>query len=188
MISHPDLDSILLPREQIARRVAELGRRISEDYKGRDLVLVGVLKGSVIFLADLMRAISIPHRFDLIRAASYGDEATSSGHVAISRHLELPLVGCDVLLVEDILDTGLTLETLRQEFKGFGAHSIEVCVFLSKQRERVAAIQPRYVGFEIPDVFVVGYGLDYDERFRHFDCVAVLKPEAYRGAQNELSQ
>jgi hypoxanthine phosphoribosyltransferase len=180
MLPDADLESVLLTREQIARRVAELGERISEEYKhGRDLVLIGVLKGSVIFLADLMRAITIPHRFDLVQASSYGGTTVSSGQVTISRRGELPLAGCDVVIVEDILDTGQTVAALARELESGGARSVALCVLLSKQRERAANITPRYVGFEIPDRFVVGYGLDYDEHYRHLDCVAILKRSVY---------
>ena len=179
MPHHPDLETVLLTREQIAARVAELGRQISDDYRGGNLILVGVLKGSVVFLADLMRAITIPHRFDLVRASSYGSEATSSGQVAIANHLALPLADCDVLIVEDILDTGQTLGVLQQQLESLGARRVDVCVFLDKQRDKLAHVSPRYVGFAVPDRFVVGYGLDYDERYRHLDCVAVLKPSVY---------
>jgi len=179
MSLHPDLESVLLTREQIARRVAELGEQISRDYQGRDLVLLGVLKGCVVFLADLMRAIAIPHRFDLIRASSYGSATVSSGRVTISRRGELPLAGCDVLIVEDILDTGQTLAALIREMESWGARTVALCVFLSKRRERIASIEPRYVGFEIPDRFVVGYGLDYHDRYRHLDCVGILKPSIH---------
>jgi hypoxanthine phosphoribosyltransferase len=176
---HLDLESVLLTREQIAWRVAELGDQISRDYRGRDLVLVGVLKGSVVFLADLMRAITIPHRFELVRASSYGSGTTSSGRVAVSRRSDLPLEGRDVLIVEDVIDTGQTLAALGREFDGLGARSVALCVFLSKRRERAVEIRPQYVGFEIPDHYVVGYGLDYDDRYRHLDCVGVLKQAVY---------
>jgi len=176
MSLHPDLEKVLFTREQIARRVAELGHEISRDYDGRDLVLLGVLKGSVVFLADLMRAITVPHRFDLIRASSYGSATVSSGCVAISRRCELPLAGCDVLIVEDILDSGRTIAALCREMEQSGACSVALCVLLSKQRERDVIVEPRYVGFEIPDRFVVGYGLDYGERYRYLDCVGILKP------------
>ncbi|MBM3333942.1 hypoxanthine phosphoribosyltransferase [Candidatus Sumerlaeota bacterium] len=178
-----DLESIVLPREQIAYRVSQLGRQISEDYRGCDLVLVAVLKGSIVFLSDLMRVISIPHRFDLVRAASYGSSTTSSGHVAVTYRPELPLAGRDVLIVEDVLDTGRTVEAISREIEERGPRSLALCVLLSKRRERVADVKPRYVGFEIPDRFVVGYGLDYDERYRHLDCVAILKPSVWAGTQ-----
>jgi len=188
MLPHPDFESVLLTREQIARRVAELGRQISDDYRGSNLVLVGVLKGSVVFLADLMRAITLPHRFELIRAASYGSATCSSGNVALSGRIGMPLDGCEVLIVEDILDSGQTLDVLRRELEELGARSVEVCVLLEKQRGKVADVRPRYVGFEIPDRFVVGYGLDYDERYRHHDCVAILKRSVYQRRMNEKSE
>ena len=179
MAQHPDVESILLTREQIARRVTELGRAISRDYEGRDLVLVGVLKGAVVFLADLMRAVAIPHRFELIDAASYGSRVASSGEVTIAHRMRFPLKGCDVLIVEDILDSGTTVKTLMEDFETHGARSVALCVFLDKQRERAIQITPRYVGFEVPDRFVVGYGLDYAERCRHLDYVGILKRSAY---------
>jgi len=179
MAVHPDIESVLLTREQIAKRVAELGRKISEDYAGSDLVLVGVLKGSIVFLSDLMRTITIPHRFELIDASSYGGATTSSGRVKIARRSGLNVVGAEVLIVEDILDTGLTIGTLRHEMKTLGARSVAECVLLTKKKERVVEIEPRYVGFEIPDRFVVGYGLDYDERYRHLDHIGILKRSVY---------
>jgi len=176
----PDIESVLLTREQIACRVAELGEQISRDYEGRDLVLVGVLKGSIVFLADLMRAIRIPHRFDLVRASSYGDGACSSGNVRVSCPCELPMQGADVLIVEDVFDTGRTIAAIHREMGTCGARDVAVCVLLSKQRRRLAdCVAPRYVGSEIPDRFVVGYGLDYNERYRHLDCVMILKSSVY---------
>lgn len=176
-----DIEKVLLTRGQIAQRVAQLGDQISRDYRGKDLVLVGVLKGGIVFLADLMRAITVPHRFDLVEASSYGASTTSSGHVEISRSVRLPLHGRDVLVVEDILDTGLTCQAIVREMERCGAQTVALCVFLSKRKERSVAVKPRYVGFEIPDRFVVGYGLDYDDRYRHIDCVAILKPSVYGG-------
>jgi len=170
-----DLESVVLTREQIACRISQLGRQISEDYQGCDLVLVSALKGSIVFLADLTRAVSIPHRFDLVRASSYGSSTTSSGCVAVTYGPELALNGRDVLIVEDILDTGRTIEAIMREVEARQPRSVAVCVLLSKRRERFADVKPRYVGFEIPNRFVVGYGLDYDERYRHLDCVAILK-------------
>lgn len=181
MTHHPDMESVLLTREQIARRTAELGRQISDDYCGRDLVLVGVLKSSIVFLSDLMRTISIPHRFDLIQASSYSSGVTSSGEVMISHRVQLPLAACDVLVVEDILDTGRTTATILEELEACGAQSVALCVLLAKRKKRAFDIQPRYVGFEIPDRFVVGYGLDYNEHYRHLDDVAILKPSVYEG-------
>jgi hypoxanthine phosphoribosyltransferase len=177
-----EVESILLTREAIARRVAELGEAISRDYTGADLVLIGVLRGAIVFLADLIRAIGIPHRYDLIGASSYGESASSSGRVTITEPVRGSLEGCDVLIVEDILDTGLTTSVIMKEIESLAPRSVDLCVLLSKQRERRVPIEPRYVGFEIPDEFVVGYGLDYAERFRHLDCIGILSPNVYQDA------
>ena len=180
MPPHPDIESVLLTGAQIAQRVRALGAQIERDYAGRDLVLVGVLKGGLLFLADLMRAVSLPHRFELVEAASYGSATTSSGVVSVWRRPRFPLAGCDVLLVEDILDTGLTTQALLREFHDAGAVRVDLCVLLEKRRPRLAEIRPRYVGFEIDDRFVVGYGLDFNERYRHLDCIGILKPSVYQ--------
>lgn len=179
MDMHPDLEQVLFSRERIAARVAELGRQISDDYRNGNLLLVGVLKGAVVFLADLMRAITIPHRFDFIRASSYGKGTTSSGYVMLSGQIEHHLADYDVLIVEGIVDTGRTIEALTREFTRSGARSLEVCSFLMKKRARAVPVVCRYLGYEVPDRFVVGYGLDYDERYRHLDCVGILRREVY---------
>ncbi|MBN1866520.1 hypoxanthine phosphoribosyltransferase [Candidatus Sumerlaeota bacterium] len=176
------LKEILLTEERILGRVAELGEEISRDYAGRDLVLVTVLKGSVVFLSDLTRAIAIPHSFDFVGASSYGAGAESAGKVRITHDVSIDLAGRDVVLVEDICDTGRTLETLTNLAALHRARSIEICVLLVKDRGRPREKEHgiRYVGFHIPDVFVVGYGLDYGERYRNLRCVGVLDMESAR--------
>jgi hypoxanthine phosphoribosyltransferase len=175
-----DVAEVLLSEEQIAAKVEELGKRISADYAGRELTLVSVLKGSLPFMADLMRRISLPLRIDLMEVSSYGGTATeSSGLVRILKDLSAPIEGRDVLLVEDIIDTGLTLNYLIRYLKGKNPRSIKVCSLLDKPARRLVEIPIDYVGFEIPDAFVVGYGLDFGEVYRNLRFVGVLRPEAY---------
>ncbi len=175
-----DIGEILLTEEAIAAKVAELGRRIGEDYAGRNLTLVSVLKGSLPFMADLMRQIPLPLRIDLMEVSSYGGTSTeSSGLVRIMKDLSASIVGEDVLLVEDIIDTGLTLNYLIRYLRGKSPASLRICTLLDKPARRLVEIPVDYVGFEIPDQFVVGYGLDYGERYRNLRFVGVLRPEVY---------
>ena len=175
-----DVAEVLLSEDQIRARVTELGKRISADYAGRELTLVSVLKGSLPFMADLMRQIDLPLRIDLMEVSSYGGTATeSSGLVRILKDLSAPIEGRDVLLVEDIIDTGLTLNYLLRYLRGKNPRSIKVCALLDKQARRLVEIPIDYVGFEIPDAFVVGYGLDFGEVYRNLRFVGVLRPEAY---------
>jgi hypoxanthine phosphoribosyltransferase len=175
-----DLAEVLLSEEKIAAKVAELGKQISDDYAGRELTLVSVLKGSLPFMADLMRRIALPLRIDLMEVSSYGGTSTeSSGLVRILKDLSKPIDGRDVLLVEDIIDTGLTLNYLLRYLKGKNPNSIKVCTLLDKPARRLVEIPLDYVGFEIPDAFVVGYGLDFGEVYRNLRFVGVLRPEAY---------
>ena len=175
-----DVAEVLLSEEQIAAKVAELGKRISDDYAGRELTLVSVLIGSLPFMADLMRRITLPLRIDLMEVSSYGGTSTeSSGLVRILKDLSAPIDGRDVLLVEDIIDTGLTLNYLIRYLKGKNPNSIKVCSLLDKPARRLVEIPLDYVGFEIPDAFVVGYGLDFGEVYRNLRFVGVLRPEAY---------
>jgi len=175
-----DIGEVLLTEEAIAARVAELGRRISEDYAGRNLTLVSVLKGSLPFMADLMRQISLPLRIDLMEVSSYGGTATeSSGLVRIMKDLSKSIDGEDVLLVEDIIDTGLTLNYLIRYLRGKNPATLRICTLLDKPARRLVEIPVDYRGFEIPDQFVVGYGLDYGEQYRNLRFVGVLRPEVY---------
>jgi hypoxanthine phosphoribosyltransferase len=175
-----DIGEVLLSEADIAAKTAELGRRISEDYAGRNLTLVSVLKGSLPFMADLMRQISLPLRIDLMEVSSYGGTATeSSGLVRIMKDLSASIADEDVLLVEDIIDTGLTLNYLVRYLRGKSPASLKICTLLDKPARRLVDIPVDYVGFEIPDQFVVGYGLDYSERYRNLRFVGVLRPEVY---------
>jgi hypoxanthine phosphoribosyltransferase len=177
---HADIAQILLTEEQIATRVAELGERITTDYEGRTLTLVSVLKGSLPFMADLMRAIDLPLRIDLMEVSSYGGTTTeSSGLVRILKDLSASIAGDDVLIVEDIIDTGLTLNYLIRYLRGKNPKTLRICTLLDKPARRLVEIPVDYIGFQIPDQFVIGYGLDYGEVYRNLRFVGVLKPEVY---------
>jgi hypoxanthine phosphoribosyltransferase len=179
---HEDVAEILLSEAEIAAEVRELGARISADYRGRELTLVSVLKGSLPFMADLMRSIDIPLRIDLMEVSSYGGASTeSSGLVRILKDLSSSIEGADVLIVEDIIDTGLTLNYLIRYLRGKGPASLRICTLLDKPARRLVEIEVDYTGFRIPDQFVVGYGLDYGELYRNLRYVGVLKPEVYSG-------
>ncbi len=171
----------LITAEEIARRVRELGGEIAQEYAGRSLTLVGVLRGATLFLADLARAIDLPLVIDFVTMASYGQGTESSGAVRVVQPAMTDLRGRDVLIVEDIVDTGLTLVALIEYLRHFQPRTIGVCTFLSKRARRRVATSLDFVGFEIPDRFVVGYGLDYAERYRNLPYVGTLKPEAYQG-------
>jgi hypoxanthine phosphoribosyltransferase len=175
-----DVSEILLNEEQIRAKVLELGRRISDDYAGRELTLVSVLKGSLPFMADLMRSITIPVQIDLMEVSSYGGAATeSSGLVRILKDLSSSIDGRHVLIVEDIIDTGLTLNYLVRYLRGKNPASLKICTLLDKPARRIVEIAIDYRGFEIPDQFVIGYGLDYGEVYRNLRFVGVLRPEVY---------
>ena len=177
---HADIAQILLTEEQIATRVAELGERITTDYEGRTLTLVSVLKGSLPFMADLMRAIDLPLRIDLMEVSSYGGTTTeSSGLVRILKDLSASIAGEDVLIVEDIIDTGLTLNYLIRYLRGKNPKTLRICTLLDKPARRLVEIPVDYIGFQIPDQFVIGYGLDFGEVYRNLRFVGVLKPEVY---------
>ena len=175
-----DIGEVLLTEAQIQGRVAELGAQVSADYAGRALTLVSVLKGSLPFMADLMRSISQPLRIDLMEVSSYGGATTeSSGLVRILKDLSSSIEGEDVLIVEDIIDTGLTLNYLIRYLRGKNPASLRICTLLDKPARRLVEIPVDYVGFTIPDQFVVGYGLDYGEVYRNLRFVGVLRPEVY---------
>ncbi len=170
-----EIGEVLVGAEELRLRVRELGERISSDYAGRPLLLVGVLKGAVFFLSDLMRHIDIPVEVDFMAVASYGSATDSSGVVRILKDLDVAIEGRDVLIVEDIVDSGLTLQYLLRNLGSRNPASLEVCALLTKPERRKVQLQARYVGFEIPDRFVVGYGLDYAERHRNLPFVAALE-------------
>ena len=170
------IGEVLVAEDELARRIAELGAEVSRDYAGKDLILLGILKGAVLFLSDLLRHIEIPAEVDFMAVSSYGSATKSSGVVQILKDLEEPIQGRDVLIVEDIVDTGLTLRYLLGILEDRGPRSIEVCTLLSKPAARVVDVPVRYAGFEIPNAFVVGYGMDYQQRYRGLPYVAVLNP------------
>ncbi|HYZ29929.1 MAG TPA: hypoxanthine phosphoribosyltransferase [Thermoleophilaceae bacterium] len=165
----------LVSQEDLERRVRELGEEISRDYAGKDLFLVGVLKGAVFFLSDLMRALEVPCEVDFMAVASYGSSTDSSGVVRILKDLDATIEGKDVLIVEDIIDSGLTLSYLLRTLRAREPRSLEVCALLTKPERRKVDLPIRYTGFEIPNKFVIGYGLDHAERYRNLPYVAVLQ-------------
>jgi hypoxanthine phosphoribosyltransferase len=179
---HDDVEEILLTEAQIRERVAELGQQLAADYVGRFPVLVSVLKGSIIFLADLVRSMPVPLSVDLMELSSYGASTESSGQVRILKDLSGPISGRDVIVVEDIIDTGLTLNYLLHYLRDRNPSSMTVCCLLDKPARRLAEIQIDYRGFTIPDRFVIGYGLDFDERYRNLPYIGVLRPSVYGGA------
>jgi len=184
MSLHDDVEEILIDTDAIGTRVAELGAQLSVDYAGRDPVLVSVLKGSLVFLADLMRAMDLPSSIDLMEVSSYAGTETS-GQVRILKDLSKPIEARDVIVVEDIIDTGLTLNYLLGYLSDRQPASIKICCLLDKPARRLADISIDYRGFTIPDRFVIGYGLDYDERYRNLPYIGVLKPSVYGGAPPE---
>src|SRR6187549_2842080 len=173
-VTESPIGETLVSGEELRRRVAELGREISADYEGRDLFMVGVLKGAVIFLADLMRHLTVPCEIDFMAVSSYGSQTDSSGVVRILKDLDAPIEGRDVLIVEDIVDSGLTLSYLFRMLGARSPASLEVCALLTKPDRREVDMPIRYVGFEIPNKFAIGYGLDHAERYRNLPYVAVL--------------
>src|SRR3712207_3754260 len=176
MLRDQAIGDILVQADDLSHRVRELGGEISRDYAGRDLVLVGVLKGAVFFLSDLMREIEVPCEVDFMAVASYGSATDSSGVVRILKDLDTPIEGRDVLIVEDIVDSGLTLQYLLRTLQARAPASLEVCALLTKPERRTVELPTRYIGFEIPDKFAIGYGLDHAERYRNLPYVAALSP------------
>jgi hypoxanthine phosphoribosyltransferase len=174
-VTDPKIGETLVSREDLVRRVAELGEEISRDYEGRDLMMVGVLKGAVLFLGDLMRHLTVPCEIDFMAVSSYGSQTDSSGVVRILKDLDAPIEERHVLIVEDIIDSGLTLQYLMRNLKARRPASLEVCSLLTKPERLRVDLSPRYVGFEIPDRFAIGYGLDHAQRYRNLDYVAALR-------------
>ena len=174
-----DIKEVYFSAEEISEIVKRLGKQISEDYKGKNLLLVSILKGSVIFMADLMREITIPCRIDFMSVSSYGSGTKTSGIVKIQKDLDLNLEGYDVLIVEDILDSGKTLFYVRNMLSTRNPASIRICTLFDKPERREANIFADYAGTRVPDEFIVGYGLDYDEKYRNLPYIGVLKPEIY---------
>lgn len=176
---HPDIESVIVTEEQIHDRIAELGAQISRDYAGERLLLVAVLRGAAIFLADLAREITVPVEIDFMAVSSYGSSTKSSGVVRILKDLDEQIEGRHVLVVEDILDTGLTLKYLLKNLASRKPASLEVVTLLSKEGKQRVPISCKYIGFSVPDEFVVGFGLDFAERYRNLPYIGVLRPSAY---------
>ncbi len=174
-----EIEKILVTEEEIREKVAELGKMITRDYEGKDLLLVGILKGSVVFMADLMREIDLPLQIDFVAVSSYGSGTESRGELTVQKDLAGDIEGRNVLIVEDIIDTGITLYHLRNLLQERKAASVEIVTLLSKPERRQKDIPVKYIGFTIPDEFVVGYGLDFAENHRAHPYVGVLKPECY---------
>ena len=171
----PAIGEILVGADELERRVVELGAEISADYEGKDLVMIGVLKGAVLFLADLMRSLEVPCEIDFIAVSSYGSSTDSSGVVRILKDLDASIEGRDVLLIEDIVDSGLTLHYLLKSLRARNPRSLEVCALLTKPERRRVDLPIRYVGFEIENKFAIGYGLDHGQRYRNLRYVAALQ-------------
>ena len=176
---HEDISEVLISEEQIRLKVAELGGRITRDYQGKNLLLLGTLKGAVPFIADLARAIALPVEIDYMAISSYGNSTQSSGVVRILKDLEGPIDQKHLLIVEDIVDSGLTLHYLMEVLRQRRPLSLSVCTLLDKGRERIKVVKLDYTGFRIPDRFVVGYGLDYAQRYRNLPYIGILKPSVY---------
>ncbi|WP_075572767.1 hypoxanthine phosphoribosyltransferase [Colibacter massiliensis] len=178
---HKDLEKVLLTKEEIAARVHEMGQRITADYAGKSILLCCILKGAVTFFADLAREIDVPVEFDFMVCSSYGDSTDSSGFVKIRKDLDADIAGKDVLIIEDIIDTGTTLSRLKPILADRDAASVKIATMLNKPSRRRAKVTVDYNGFEIPDAFVVGYGLDYAGKYRNLPCIGILKESVYKG-------
>lgn len=176
---HPDVSHIVISEEEIQDRVTALGAQISEDYGDEPVLLIAVLRGAALFIADLARKMTTPVEIDFMAVSSYGSSTKSSGVVRIIKDLDETIEGRHVLVVEDILDTGLTLKYLLKNLASRNPKSLEVCTLLSKDGKQRVPISCKYIGFDVPDEFVVGYGLDYAERYRNLPYIGVLKPEVY---------
>lgn len=174
-----DIKEILFSEEVLTKRIKELAEEISTDYKGKDLLVVGILKGSVIFAAELIKNISTPCEIDFMAVSSYGNSTETSGIVRILKDLDSNIEGKDILIVEDIVDTGVTLAYLLKYLKARKANSIEIVALLNKPARRTSDLDVKYIGFEVPDGFIVGYGIDYAEKYRNLPFIGILKPEIY---------
>lgn len=174
-----DIQEVLFSEEQLAACVSDLGHKITEDYSGKQLVVVGILKGSNIFTSDLVRKIDLPLRMDFMAVSSYGNATTSTGQVKIIKDLDKGIEGEHVLIVEDIVDSGLTLKYLKDLLATRKPASVRICTLLDKPARRKEDIEPDYIGFEVPDEFIIGYGIDYAERYRNLPFIGILKREVY---------
>ena len=177
---HKDIKKILIDQDVLQRRIKELGQEISKDYKGKDLLVICVLKGAVLFMADLVQNIDISLEMDFMAVSSYGDATQSSGVVRIIKDLDASIENKDLLIVEDIVDSGLTLSYLMELLKARGVKSLKVCSLLEKPENLVSKVNIDYVGFQVPDEFVVGYGIDYAQKYRNLPYIGVLKEEVYK--------
>ncbi len=171
-----DMDNIIISEAQLQSRVAELGRQLEDDYSGKEPICIGILKGAIMFIADLIRATNIPLQVDFMAVSSYGSNTRSSGIVRILKDLEDNIKDRHVILVEDILDTGLTLNYLLKNLRSRQPASLEICALLVKDAKKGMDLKPKYTGFVIPDNFIVGYGLDYNEKYRNLPYIGILKP------------
>jgi hypoxanthine phosphoribosyltransferase len=176
---HHDIAEVLITSDEIQDKIRELAKQITEEYRGKDVLLVGVLKGAFVFMSDLAREIQLPIEFDFMAVSSYGSSTKSSGVVRILKDLDYEITGRHVLLVEDIIDSGLTISYLLRYLEARGPASLEICSLFWKKGEQAVPLDVRFPGFEIPSVFVVGYGLDFDEKYRNLPYIGVLKPAAY---------
>ncbi len=174
-----DIEKVLFTKEQLAAKVAELGKQISEEYAGQDIFAVCILKGAVMFYADLVRAIDVPVQLDFMIASSYGASTESSGTVKILKDLDYDIEGKHVIIIEDIIDSGLTMNYLMKYFRERKPASVKLCALLSKPSRRRVDVKIDYCGWEVPDEFLVGYGLDYAEKYRNLPCIGILKREIY---------
>lgn len=175
-----DIKEIIYDEDQLREKIREIGKKISEEYKGTDLLLIGVLKGSVVFMADLIKEIDIPCSIDFMAVSSYGSSTSSSGVVRILKDLDSEIEGKDVLIVEDIIDSGVTLKYLIKYLQGRKPNSVEIACLLNKPERRKVDIGVKYIGYNVPDLFLVGYGLDYAEKYRNLPYIGVLKEEIYK--------
>lgn len=178
-VQDKDIKEVLFSEKQLQSKIAELGAAITADYQGKDLLMVSILKGSVMVMADLMRAIDLPLQIDFMNVSSYGAGTETKGSVKILKDLDVDIKGKDLLIVEDILDSGVTLHNLINLLRQREPKSIEICTLFSKPARRQVEVDAKYVGYEIPDAFIVGYGLDYAEKYRNVPYVGVLKEEVY---------
>ncbi len=174
-----DMESILLTEEELQQRIAQMGREISRDYEGKEPLFIGVLKGCFVFMADLMRQVTIPCGVDFMVVSSYGKSTNTTGAVEIIKDLSQDVYGRHLVIVEDILDTGITLSYLTKYLKNRSPASVSIATLLDKPERRRAEVAAKYVGFTVPDAFVVGYGLDYAEKYRNLPYIGILKPEIY---------
>ncbi len=174
-----DIDKVLVSEEELDKKTTEIANAISRDFAGKELILIGILKGGVVFASDLIKKINIPMEIEFMAVSSYGKESETSGVVTLKKDVDTPLTGKNVIVVEDIVDSGYTMKYLKKVFLDRKAESVKICTLLSKPSRRKVEIDLDYVGFEVPDEFVVGYGLDFDEKYRNLPFVGVLKREVY---------